>query len=63
MNRDLTIEDKLNFEKDGYLIRKVLSNEICDLINQEIHSKLAADSGGVKKNPSIYHYNENQRDL
>lgn len=61
MNEDLTIEDKLNFEKDGYLIKKVLSNELCDLINQEIHNKLAADSEGVKKNPSIYHYNENPR--
>jgi ectoine hydroxylase-related dioxygenase (phytanoyl-CoA dioxygenase family) len=61
MNKDLTLEDKLNFERDGYLVIKVLSDETCELINQEIQEKLASDSEDIKKNPSIYHYNENPR--
>lgn len=61
MSKDLTEQDKLDFEKNGYLIKRVLSNELCELINQEIQEKLAADLEGIKKNPSIYHYNENPR--
>ena len=48
------------FHKDGYVVINLnLSENFTTKINEDINLKL--NEGNIKKNPSIYHYNESPR--
>lgn len=59
----LSIENvnKSQFERDGYLIIDLLDSEQVDLINDEIEEAQKKEDFNIKKNPSIYHYNDSPR--
>ena len=50
----------IDMHENGYCVFNLnISNKFIDSINHDISS--AINSGEIKKNPKIYHYNENPR--
>jgi hypothetical protein len=60
MNLLFTPDNKKDFDKNGYLVIDLMSEDEAETVNLIIAQRLKS-SESTKKNPSIYHYNDSPR--